>query len=460
MIDDENTPPSEGSEDTTSTGTDRQQQDEQIEESASSQNNDSTPEQNEESSEETIRESEQSEDASTNDFENISNEGGTSSSLDEDGEDSSSKNASEDIDSSAENNEEPKELTEEERQALEWEQMMSSESQTTVEEDDWGDIEGHKTLDQSEIDNLIGDFGTVETTEKLEGSKILFSSKTVYYERLPMLEVVFDRLVRMMSTTLRNFASTNVDVSLTKMYSIRFGDYLSSIPLPAMIAVVKAVEWENQGLVFVDSNTIYSIVDVLLGNRRGPLLKIEGRPYTTIERQLIQRMMRLIMFDLRDAFEPITTINFDFERLEINPDFAAIARESNAALVARLQLLMDDRVGMLEFVLPYATIEPVRELLLQNFMGEKFGRDAIWERHLEEQLWGTDVEIQATFPGLTKSLLDVLNWQVGSHLHLDATPQDPVEMRCGNHLIGKGHIGHKSGKIAIRLDNILQKQVE
>ena len=97
----------------------------------------------------------------------------------------------------------------------------------------------------------------------------ILNSALVSYERLPMLEVVFDRLVRLMSTSLRNFTSDNVEVSLDSIASIRFGDYLNSIPLPAMISVFKAEEWDNHGLITVDSGLIYSIVDVLLGGRRG-----------------------------------------------------------------------------------------------------------------------------------------------------------------------------------------------
>ena len=84
-----------------------------------------------------------------------------------------------------------------------------------------------------------------------------------------MLEVVFDRLVRLMTTSLRNFTSDNVEVSLDQITSIRFGDYLNSIPLPAIIAVFRAAQLDNFGLVTVDSNLIYSVVDVLLGGRRG-----------------------------------------------------------------------------------------------------------------------------------------------------------------------------------------------
>ncbi|MGL1190129.1 hypothetical protein ACSTLK_23795, partial [Vibrio parahaemolyticus] len=85
-----------------------------------------------------------------------------------------------------------------------------------------------------------------------------------------------------------------------------FGDYLNSIPLPAILAVFRAVEWDNYGLLTVDSALIYSIVDVLLGGRRGTAaMRIEGRPYTTIERNLVERMVGVVLADMQTAFEPL-----------------------------------------------------------------------------------------------------------------------------------------------------------
>ena len=98
--------------------------------------------------------------------------------------------------------------------------------------------------------------------------RAIVDSTVVSYERLPMLEIVFDRLVRLMTTSLRNFTSDNVEVSLDRITSVRFGDYMNSIPLPAVLSVFKAEEWENFGLATVDSSLIYSIIDVLLGGRR------------------------------------------------------------------------------------------------------------------------------------------------------------------------------------------------
>ena len=144
-----------------------------------------------------------------------------------------------------------------------------------------------------------------------------------------MLEIVFDRLIRLMTTSLRNFTSDNVEVSLDRITSVRFGDYLNSIPLPSMLAVFKAEEWDNYGLCTLDSNLIYSIIDVLFGGRRGhSAVYVEGRPYTTIETNIIKRMIDLVLDDASQAFKPLSPVNFVVERLETNPRFAAISRPS------------------------------------------------------------------------------------------------------------------------------------
>src|SRR5262247_4433329 len=166
-----------------------------------------------------------------------------------------------------------------------------------------------RILNQEEIDSLLGFSLTDVTLNDNSGIRAIIDSAMVSYERLPMLEIVFDRLVRLMTTSLRNFTSDNVEVSLDNITSIRFGDYLNSIPLPAILAVFRAEQLDNYGLFTVDSNLIYSIVDVLLGGRRGSsAMRIEGRPYTTIERTLVQRMTEVILGDLKQAFEPVTPV--------------------------------------------------------------------------------------------------------------------------------------------------------
>ena len=315
-----------------------------------------------------------------------------------------------------------------------------------------GDVQAARVLNQDEIDSLLG-FQDDDADSARQGIRAIINSALVSYERLPMLEIVYDRLVRMLSTSLRNFTSDNVEVSLDNITSLRFGDYLNSIPLPAMLGVFKAEEWDNYGLLTVDSALIYSIVDVLLGGRRGTTsMRIEGRPYTTIERNLVERMLHVILNDLSAAFDPLSPVTFRFDRLETNPRFASIGRSANAVILAKLRVDMEDRGGKIELCLPYATLEPVRELLLQMFMGEKFGRDTIWETHLASELWQTSVAIDAVLGEVTVPLNDVLTLEVGSRVMLNTTPQSEVELRCGQAPLFSGKLGRRDGHIAIQVE--------
>ncbi|HZB91111.1 MAG TPA: flagellar motor switch protein FliM [Stellaceae bacterium] len=356
--------------------------------------------------------------------------------------------------------------TEDEKLAAEWAAMAENNAaeEQPAAEGDAGDAGGEggvgtaRVLNQNEIDSLLG-FGEGEGGGKeSSGIRAIIDSALVSYERLPMLEVVFDRLVRMMSTSLRNFTSDNVEVSIDNITSIRFGDYLNSIPLPAMLSVFKAEEWDNYGLLTVDSALIYSIVDVLLGGRRGTAaMRIEGRPYTTIERNLVERLVSVVLSDLSGAFDPLSPVTFRFERLETNPRFATIGRPANAAVLARLRVDMEDRGGRLEVLLPYATLEPVREILLQGFLGEKFGRDSIWEAHLAGELWYTSVPIEAVLDTVELSLRDVLDLKVGSRVLLNVNSSSDVQLVCGDLPMFKGKMGRKGGHIAIRISEKMEK---
>ncbi len=325
---------------------------------------------------------------------------------------------------------------------------------------DWGGeggggmpMPGERILSQDEIDSLLGFDGVGEVVSEQTGVRAIINSGLISYERLPMLEIVFDRLVRLMTTSLRNFTSDNVEVSLESLSSIRFGDYLNSIPLPAILSVFRAEELDNYGLLTVDSNLIYSIVDVLLGGRRGSAaIRIEGRPYTTIERALVQRMVEVVLTDAQSAFEPLKPVKFTLDRLETNPRFAAIARPANAAILIKLRVDMEDRGGRIELLLPYATLEPIRKLLLQQFVGEKFGRDNIWESHLATELWSTTMEVQVVLDEQQAPLSRVLDLKVGDTLMLNVGPDSIVELRAGQVPLTRGRMGRSNQAIAVRVE--------
>ena len=340
--------------------------------------------------------------------------------------------------------------------AAEWEAMVGDDIGASIA----GPEESHgaeRILNQDEIDNLLGFEGDDEDGADNSGIRAIINTALVSYERLPMLEIVFDRLVRLMTTSMRNFTSDNVEVSLDNISSIRFGDYLNSIPLPAILAVFRAEQLDNFGLLTVDSNLIYSIVDVLLGGRRGTAaMRVEGRPYTTIERQLVQRMIEVVLQDAHAAFAPLTQVDFTLDRVETNPRFAAIARPANAAILVRLRIDMEDRGGRIELLLPYATLEPIRKMLLQQFMGEKFGRDNIWETHLASELWSTQMEVSAVMDEFEVPLRKMMQLQVGDTIMLNTSPDSDITLRCGKVTLANGRMGRLGRHLAVRLRDGLQ----
>ncbi len=317
-----------------------------------------------------------------------------------------------------------------------------------------------RILNQEEIDGLLGFQLDNDREGDISGIRAIIESGLISYERLPMLEIVFDRLVRLMTTSLRNFTSDNVEVSLDSISSIRFGDYLNSIPLPAILSVFKVEEWDNYGLFTVNSSLIYSIVDVLLGGRRSAnTMRAEGRPYTTIESALVEQLIEVALDDVRAAFEPLAPVTFTLDRLETNPRFAVISRPENASILVKLRIDMEDRGGRIELVLPYATLEPIRELLVQMFVGEKFGQDTIWEGHLATELWSTQVAIDAVLDEREISLSDVMNLEVGQTLMLNATPDTKIDLRCGEVSLANGKMGRVGDNISVRVEKGLTDRV-
>jgi flagellar motor switch protein FliM len=288
------------------------------------------------------------------------------------------------------------------------------------------------------------------------GLEMLINQGQLVAERLPMLEVVLDRLMRLLTTSLRNFTLENIDISVKPPKPIRFGDYMDGLTPGTLFAVFQAEEWEDVGLLAINSDLTFSIVEILLGGRRSVLADMPtGRPFTPIERRLVEKLSMQVLQDLSVSFEPVSPVHFHFERLEANSRFMMIAKPADACIVFELAVAMDNRGGIIHVVFPLATLEPVRESLLQMFMGEKFGRDSIWEGHLARELWDTEVELEAILSQTEMNLAETLKWQVGTCIEIDQEVNPLVNVVCGEILMFKSRIGQKNGFVALQIEDII-----
>lgn len=286
------------------------------------------------------------------------------------------------------------------------------------------------------------------------GIKAVLDRAMQAYEKLPMLEIVFERLIRSLTTSLRNLTSENVEIHVTDLESLRFGMYMNTITTPSSIAVYKAVEWDNLGLIVLDNSIVLSFVDVLLGGKHSSLDKGKGqqkRPLTYIEQTLAKQLVEVVLSELGNAFDAISPSNFIFERLESNPNFATICRTGDAIILLKLLIQIEDRSGAVDIVIPYNTIEPIKEQLQKVFIGDKFGIDSVWEELLTQRLHEVDMPLEAVVINSPTKIIDVAKLKPGDTIVINHKYDEDILVRCGGVDLFKGQIGKIEDKVAINV---------
>lgn len=277
----------------------------------------------------------------------------------------------------------------------------------------------------------------------------------ISHERLPMLDVVFDRFLRELSSNLREIASDNVDVVLERIVSQRLSEAYQGTPDHSIYIIFMAEEWENYGVIVLDPRFVYFLIEVLMGGDCTIDIEEENaltRPYTAIDRVLVEPVAQMMLADLAQSFSPLCAVTFQFERMEVSQRFAAICRPVNGVVSARFSVAYGKREGAIEVILPHATLEPVRDILIQQFMGEKFGHDLTWEQHLARELWNMEAELEVVFEEKTIRLRDILDMEPGTQIFLQRAGSGQANLRCGGVALYEGRVGQKDGRIALKIE--------
>jgi flagellar motor switch protein FliM len=318
-----------------------------------------------------------------------------------------------------------------------------------------------KALNQSEIDSLLGVSTSKDSKDHNKGVKAVLEKALQTYDKLPMLEIVFDRLVRLLTTALRNLTTETVDVDIANYSSLRFGNYIKTIPLPTLITVFKAVEWENLGLLIIDSSLIFSFVDTLFGGKKSNMpLKVEGRAYTDIEQAMIKQVSEIMLNELGSAFDPLSPVTFAFDRTETNPNFATICRPGDAAILLQLRVDMESRGGKIDILLPYVTIEPIKPLLTQVFMGERFGSDIEWEENLLTSIYDVEVELEAVIVNKPLRFVEVASMQIGQTIVLEQFIDQDIIIRSKDVKVFSAKLGKVDNNVAFHITKVYDNDDE
>ncbi|MDO9713395.1 FliM/FliN family flagellar motor switch protein [Paracraurococcus lichenis] len=322
----------------------------------------------------------------------------------------------------------------------------------------WGDAEAEAgwgaaavQMDQGDIDSLFGGPEPASAQQQKVGLEALVGG-AVRYERLPMLDIVVDRLARLLTSSVRKFTADNADVVINRVRPIRVGAFLDNVTLPALIGVIRIEEWDGYCLAAVDSRLIGSIVDILLGGRRNAVQRIEGRPYTPIERTFVEKLVSVVTQDLSRAFEVVAPAVFRLERFEITPSYALITKPTASAVTFRAEITMEGRGGNMDFLLPYAAIEPVRDLLSQEVLGRKQGGDSIWRNHLIDELPRAALDLRAVVESRDVPFSEIAAWQPGTRFQLDRRRGEAIDVFCQDLLVCRAQMATQDDRLVLRVE--------
>lgn len=330
--------------------------------------------------------------------------------------------------------------------------MSEQQNSSQVQDNSDPDVEWCDELNPSDINDILGFDLSAESGEDRSGLNALINSALVSYRRLPMLDVIFDRTARQMTTSLRHLTNDNVEVALDDISSTRFGDFLQSVSTPSIIGVLKAEGLDNYCLLAVDQALVYSIVDVLLGGRRGAnVVAREDRGFTQIELGLIERVINLMAADFTQAFKPVANVAFTLDRIETTPRFAAIAQDASVCALAKFRIEIEERGGRAVILTPHAALEPVQKKLQREFINESTDREAAWRRDLSDQLAAARLDLQAVLAEKQITIRELHDLQIGQTITFPARAAPLAEIRVGDMKVATGHVGRSGELIAIRL---------
>ncbi|WP_375459916.1 FliM/FliN family flagellar motor switch protein [uncultured Enterovirga sp.] len=305
-------------------------------------------------------------------------------------------------------------------------------------------------LDQHEIDALVG-YSPGEQAPA-PGLRAMLDAGAGPREALPMLPVVFGETVRRLGDSLRELFGGDAEASLTSLSTLRYGDIVEEIVLPAQVATFRAEGWDGCGLVAMGPDFACLVLDSLLGAGRSLSNgRVASRPFSAIERAILTRLADAVLREAETAFTELAPVRFVRDRVEADPRLAQIALPGDVAASARITLTLEGRAATLLFVLPLATLEPVRAIFRQSFAGAKQGRDLYWAGHLATEIWQASIEAEAVLHECALPLRRVLDLGIGDTLMFDMKPTDLVEVRCGGLSLTRGRIGRMEGRIAVQI---------
>ncbi|AUO24810.1 MULTISPECIES: flagellar motor switch protein FliM [Pseudomonas] len=309
-------------------------------------------------------------------------------------------------------------------------------------------------LSQDEIDALLHgvDDGLVQTEMAAEPGSVksydLTSQDRIVRGRMPTLEMINERFARYTRISMFNMLRRSADVAVGGVQVMKFGEYVHSLYVPTSLNLVKIKPLRGTALFILDAKLVFKLVDNFFGGD-GRHAKIEGREFTPTELRVVRMVLEQAFIDLKEAWQAIMEVNFEYINSEVNPAMANIVGPSEAIVVSTFHIELDGGGGDLHVTMPYSMIEPVREMLDAGFQSDLDDQDERWVKALREDLLDVDVPLSATVARRQLRLRDILHMQPGDVIPVDL-PEELI-MRANGVPSFKVKLGSHKGNLALQV---------
>ena len=315
-------------------------------------------------------------------------------------------------------------------------------------------------LSQDEVDALLqgitGESHTLEP-EPVENGAIrsydISSQERIVRGRMPTMEIINERFARNVRIGLFNFIRKSPEVSIGGIKVQKYSAFLRDIVVPTNFNIVAVRPLRGSGLIVCEPTLVFAVIDSLFGGAGKFHTRIEGRDFSPTEMRIIQRLVEVIIAEYRKAWAGIYPLELEYQRSEMQPQFATIATPGEIIVATSFTLEIGETTGTIHFCFPYATLEPIRDVLFSSTQGDSNEPDKRWLNLLKHEIQSAEVELIAELASAPATVEQLLAFKPGDFIELDLQPG--IEVNILGVPVLACHYGTSNGRYALKVDQLL-----
>ena len=319
-------------------------------------------------------------------------------------------------------------------------------------------------LSQDEVDSLLkGVTGEADEPEQQDEPESgirpyhLGSQERIVRGRMPTMEIINARFARLFRVSFFNLIRRTADISVGQIRIQQYSEFIRNLPVPANFNVIQPKPLRGHALFIFDPNLIFLVVDNMFGGDGRFHTRVEGREFTQTEQRIIQKLLEAVFESYSKAWEPVYPLELEYVRSEMNSQFASVTTANEVVLVTTFDIEFGGIGGAFHVLMPYAMIEPIRELLYSTVQGEHMVSDQRWLRTLSKQVQSADVELTAILGHARITLDQVLKMRDGDTIQLDT--QENIIAQVDGVPVMECKYGVSNGQYALKIERILSAKL-